>query len=372
MGKKILIVAGEASSDLHAANLVKEIKKLKPEAEFFGLGGNRMQEAKVKLFSNIVDLAVVGFVEVLKNINKFKAIFNEVLRQVDILKPDLAILIDYPGFNLRLAVELKKRNISVVYYISPQVWAWGRNRLKLIRKLIDKMIVIFRFEEEFYKKEGILAEFVGHPFLDINRDDCPLDIPQGKTTIALLPGSRNNEIKRLLPVMLEAAKIIRNKVPNSQFLLLRSSSVKKELYQQILENYQLPILAFENKTHQGLRSSDFALIASGSATLEGAIAQKPFLIIYKISWLTWLCLRPIIKIPYIGLVNIVAGSKIIQEFTQHLAQPQTIASHVIETLDNPEKLSCIKNELARVRSLLGTKGAARHAARIITEFLSKN
>ena len=369
MNKRILIVAGEASSDLHAANLIKEIKALMPSVKFFGLGGARMEEQDVALLANIVDLAVVGYIEVLKNIRKFKAIFNKLLQEVDKLNPSLAILIDYPGFNMRLAAELKKRNVPIVYYISPQVWAWGRNRIKLIKKFVERMIVIFKFEEVLYKKEGIPVDFVGYPFLDIVRVESPLTPPPGRTTFALLPGSRETEVKRLLPLMLESAKIIQEKIPNSQFLILRSSTVKKELFDQILANYQLPIYIFSDKTYEGLAGCEFALVASGSATLESAILEKPFVIIYKVSWFSWLCLRTVIRIPYVGLVNIVAGRRIIEEFIQYHAQPKRIADYIIKTLSNSQKITFLKNELSHVKLLLGEKGANKRAARIVVDIL---
>jgi len=369
MKKNILIVAGEASSDLHAANLIKEIKALMPDWEFFGLGGNRMKEQGVRLYANIVDLAVVGFVEVLKNLKKFKAIFNQLLKEVDRLNPDLAILIDYPGFNLRLAVELKKRDIPIVYYISPQVWAWGRNRINLIKRMIKKMIVIFKFEEELYQKAGVSVSFVGHPFLDIVESDSRINLPTERTTIALLPGSREIEVRRLLPLMLESAEIIYEKIPTSQFVILRSSTVKREVYDQILSNFKLPVYVFVDMTREGLANSDFALIASGSATLESAILERPFVIIYKVSWLSWLCLRTIIKIPYIGLVNIIAGRKIIKEFIQYRARPKGIADYIIKTLGDSSKLNSFRNELSRVKLLLGEKGASKRAAEIIVDLL---
>ena len=371
MSKKILVVAGEASSDLHAADLVKEIKKLLPQAEFFGLGGPKMQKQSVKLYADILDLAVVGFIEVIKNLNKFKALFNRLVQEIDRLKPDLAILIDYPGFNLRLAAKLKKKNIPVVYYISPQVWAWGRSRINLIRRLISKMIVIFKFEEELYKKEGIPVEFVGHPFLDIVACGSGLSLPPAKTTFARLPGSREVEIRRLLPVMLETAEILLKKLPESRFLLLRCPTVKEEVFTQILSKHKLPVYIYCDKTYQGLTSSDFALVASGSATLECAILQKPFVIIYKVSWFTWLCLRPVIRLAYIGLVNIVAGKKVIEEFVQYRAQPKRIADFIIKTIGNPRKMSSVANELSRIKSLLGEKGASKRAAGIIADLLSR-
>jgi len=372
MGKKILIVAGEASSDLHAANLVKELKALIPSVEFFGLGGNKMQRQTVRLYANIVDLAVIGFVEVLKNIQKFKAIFKQLLREVDRLNPAMAILIDYPGFNLRLATELKKRNIPIVYYISPQVWAWGKKRINLIKKLVNQMIVIFKFEEEIYKKEKIPVSFVGHPFLDIVKADSTFALAAGRITFALLPGSRDGEVRRLLPIMLESARIIQDKIPNSQFLILRSSTVKEELFNQIVRHYNLPVYIFSDKTYEGLSGCDFAIIASGSATLESAILAKPFVIIYKVSWLSWLCLRVIIKTPFIGLVNIIAGRKIIEEFIQYRAQPKSIAEYIIKTLQDCRKMAILKDELLRLKLVLGERGASKRAAGIIADLLARS
>jgi lipid-A-disaccharide synthase len=372
MEKKILIVAGEASSDLHAANLIRDIKALMPSASFFGLGGSRMQKQGCRLYANIVDLAVVGFMEVLKNLNKFKAIFKQLLGEVDRLKPNMAILIDYPGFNLRLAAELKKRNIPVVYYISPQVWAWGRNRIQLIKKLVKQMIVLFKFEEGLYKSQGIPVSFVGHPFLDIVKPEARLNLPSGKTTIALLPGSRAGEVKQLLPIMLESAKLIYRQIPHSQFLILRSSTVKERLFKQILGNYQLPVYIFSDKTSAGLASCDLALIASGSATLESAILQKPFAIIYKVSWFNWICMRLIIRVPYIGLVNIVAGRKIVEEFIQFSARPGRIAGYVVGCLNNPGQMAVLKGELSRVKLMLGEKGASSRAAAIVAGLLEKH
>ncbi|MFH1577799.1 MAG: lipid-A-disaccharide synthase, partial [Candidatus Omnitrophota bacterium] len=353
----------------HAANLIKEIKAITPSTEFFGLGGVKMEKQGVKLYANIVDLAVVGFVEVLKNIKKFKAIFNLLLQEVDKLNPNLAVLIDYPGFNLRLAAELKKRNIPVVYYISPQIWAWGKNRINLIKKLIRRMIVIFKFEEGLYKSRGITVDFVGHPFLDIVKPGQKLNPPSNKTTLALLPGSRNGEVRRLLPLMLESAKLIQKKIPDSQFLVLRSSTVKKEIFDQILSNYKVPVYIYTDKTYEGLTNCDFALVASGSATLESAILEKPFLIVYKISWISWLALRIIIRLPYIGLVNIVAGRKIIEEFIQFRAKPKKIADYIIKTLADPEKISRISKNLSQIKLLLGEQGASKRAARIIADLL---
>ena len=343
-----------------------------------------MQMAGCSILTNIVDLAVVGFAEVLKNLWRFRCIFKDLLEKIDKIHPDLAILVDYPGFNLRLAKELRLRNIPVIYYISPQIWAWGKTRIKLIKRYVNKVIVFFKFEEQLYQENNIPVDFVGHPFLDTVRPTPKLDITQNKTTFALLPGSRENEVKQNLPIMLETAKLLKNKIPGSLFLILATSVLKKELYQEIIEGSgyfptphserseeSLPLVLLFDKTHEGLSSSDFALVASGSATLETAISGVPFVIIYKINLLTWFFIRSMIKIPYIGMVNVVLGKKVVEEFIQFNAQSQRIARYIINLLNNQEALLEMKANLAKLKKLLGEKGATKQAAQIIIDFLGE-
>jgi lipid-A-disaccharide synthase len=379
--KNILIVAGEASSDLHAANLVEEVKKIYPQAEFFGLGGEKLKKAGVRIYFNLVELAVVGFFEVVKNLNKFRNIFRGILEEVDKVKPDLAILVDYPGFNLRLAKELKKRNIPVVYYISPQVWAWGKNRIKTIKEVVSLMVVLFKFEEELYRKHNIPVSFAGHPLLDIVKakvskqelyDRLRLDVK--KFSVALLPGSREKEVKTLLPIMLKTAQFINNYFKeNVRFLILRSPSVKEDIFNDIMSGHSnLPISMLSDMTYDGLHCSDFALVASGTATLETAILGIPMVILYKVSFLTWAYIRMLIKIPYIGLVNIVAGECVVPEFIQYKAKPEKIASFINTILSNPQELTRIKQLLLdKVRNQLGKEGANQRAASAVVGCLNK-
>ena len=379
MTKKIIIVAGEASGDLHASNLVKSLKQLNPSLEFFGLGGHKMQEAGVKIFYNLLDLAVVGIFEVLKNLSKFKKIFNELLEKIDQLKPDLVILVDYPGFNLRLAKQVKKRNIPIVYYISPQVWAWGKGRINLIKKYVDKMLVIFEFERKFYQDYGIEANFVGHPLLDIvgpkfSKEEFikNLNLDTNKKIISLLPGSREKEVKTLLPIMLETAKIISRKLPQVQFLILKAAGLDKEIFSQITGKYSgLNLGLIDDQTYDGLNISDFAIVASGTATIETTILEKPMVIVYKVSLLTWLYLRRAVKVPYIGMVNIVRGRKFIPEFIQYDATPQRIATEILSIICDTEKISLIKQQLSEVKNCLGLTGASINAAKQILAFLNQ-
>jgi len=376
--KNILIVAGEASGDLHGSNLVKAIKDIEPRINFFGLGGKRLKQAGVDLHFDLTEIAVVGIFEVLKNIKKFKSAFRCVLREIDRQRPDLAILIDYPGFNLRLAEELKKRSIPVIYYISPQVWAWGKGRIKKIKRLVLRIIVVFKFEEELYIKHNIPVSFVGHPLLDIVKSKTSkeeflsrigLDIKN--LTFSLLPGSREKEVKALLPIMLKTSELIYKEVPNSQFLILRSPTTKEDIFNDIVSRFQVPVKQVTDMTYDGLNASDFALVASGTATLEAAILGVPMVILYKVSFLTWVYLKTAIKIPCIGLVNVIKQKKIIEEFIQYNARPKKISRYIISTIKDKDKINNIKQGLSEVTRLIGEKGANLRAAKVILDLLNK-
>jgi len=373
--KNILIVAGEASGELYASHLVRAVKEKEPKTRFFGLGGERMRSEGVELYRNIVEMAVMGYLEVAKSLPKLKKIFDGLLREIDKEHCDLAILVDYPDFNLRLAKELKKRGIPVIYYISPQVWAWKKKRLETIKKVVSRMIVIFPFEREIYKKEGIPVSFAGNPLLDIvspSLDKKELfdkfGIPPARYTISLLPGSRASEVKSLLPIMLKTAKILKKELGEVQFLILRSPAVKEGLFKKITRKYHLPMHILTGLTYEGVAASDFAIVASGTATLETAILGTPMVLIYKVAFLTWALVKMLVKLPYVGIVNILFKKKIVPEFLQFDAKPRKIASGVINILANPQELEKMKAALLKVRPLLGEKGASERAARIILGF----
>ncbi len=378
--KKILIVAGEASGDLHAAHLVEEIKKISPSTLFFGLGGPELQKQKVSLSGDLTKFAVVGFWEVLKKLPRFRRIFRDILKEADRQKPDLAILVDYPGFNLRLAGELHKKKIPVVYYISPQIWAWGKKRIFLIKKVVAMMLVFFNFEEKLYKDRGVPVKFVGNPLLDTVKASFSRQEFFSKTglkpsalTISFLPGSREKEVKKLLPVMLKCAKIISSYFPGQvQFLVLRSASVREEIFLNMLKDHELPVKIVTGQTYDGIASSDFALVCSGTATLETAILATPMAILYKVNLLTWLFIRLMIKIPYIGLVNVVKGRKIVEEFIQFDAEPEKICDHVIPILHDRKKLELIRQQLMSVKPLLGEPGASFRAALAVNKLLNSS
>lgn len=375
--KHILIVCAEASGDLNASILAKAIKQFEPQAKISGVGGAFLTGAGADIYCDIKDLSVIGLFDALKKLPKFFALKKLLLQKIKTEKPDAVVLIDFSGFNLRLAKEIN-RAIPVIYYISPQVWASRPGRVETIKKCISKMIVIFKFEEEFYKKFGIKADFVGHPLLDIVAPSMKrkefldsLGFSESETTIALLPGSRRQEIENILPVMLKSSKLIAKQI-NSQFVIAKPPGLNRDMYERIIGECGLKLKIAEAKTYDCLGASDFALVASGTATLETAIMQIPFCVVYKMGMLNYLLYRPQVKLPYIGMVNIVAGKRIIPEFIQFQATPGRIANETIRILRSPSEINRIKNDLEQVKSSLGDKGAGLRAARIILDFLNNS
>ena len=367
--KKILIVAGEPSGDLHAANLVNNLKSLNPELKFFGIGGALLKKCGVNIVFDISELALVGVVEVLKNIFTVGKAFKTVLAKADAERPDFAILVDYPGFNLRLARELKKRSIPVVYYISPQVWAWGRDRVNIIKKYVDKIIVFFKFEEELYKTYGIDAAFVGHPLLDtvkttMTKDEVlkAYDLSKGKPVIAILPGSRALEVKSFLSVIIEACAIINKKTGGAQFIIAKYAGLDRSLYEDAIKGSNLDIRIADNDTHNVLSVADFAIVASGTATLETAIIGTPFIMVYRANLLTYILYKMVSTTKFIGIVNIIAGREVVPELLQHDMNPENIAANVLELMGDKNKKAAMIDSLKYVRLTLGEKGASLRAA----------
>ena len=376
MNKQILIIAGEASGDMHGAGLVTELRKLYPDIDFYGLGGDRMKETGLEIFYHINRLSFMGFYEVLKNLGFFRQVMKKMTQILDERKPDLAILIDYPGFNLKLAEEIKKRKIPLVYYISPQVWAWGKGRIKKIRKLVDKMIVVFPFEEKIYKDAQVDVDFISHPLLDVvktsltkNEFRNKLGIKENEILIGLLPGSRIQEIKKILPTMLSSCEIVKPRLKDLKVAVSLAPTIGKNLLESFLTQTRLEIVLVENFTYDLMRYSDFLLVKSGTSTLEAAIIGTPFLVIYKTGFLTWLVARSLVKVPYIGMVNLISGKKIVPEFVQYDAKPKRIAFEMYNFLTDKEKYLNTKEELSRVKERLGEKGGYKRGAEIVFRML---
>jgi len=377
--KKIIIIAGEASGDLHGSSLVKELKKINPHWEIFGMGGDKMKREGVELIFHIDRLSFMGFFEVMKNLRFIRKVMQTMVSMIETRKPDLAILIDYPGFNLRFAKKVKLLGIPVVYYISPQVWAWGGNRVKKMRGLVDRMIVIFPFEKQIYDKFDISCEFVEHPLLEVTRPVLSLedfqkkfDIRKNEVVVGLLPGSRWQEVEKILPIMLESAAHLKTRFKNVKLLLGLAPTIKKEKVESFLPHADSPVRIVENLTYDVMKHSDLLLIASGSATLECAILGTPFLVLYKTSFWTYLIAKSLISIPNIALANVVAGKRIVPEFVQKKAVPQKITDEMYEILSDKNRYKTIQNELEKVKEKLGEEGASKRAAQIVARMMTKN
>ena len=371
-----MIVAGEASGDLHGSNLVKEIHNIDPSIKFYGIGGKKLQEAGVRLIASSSDMAVVGLTEVvfkLKLILKVMGLLKKSLRED---KPDLLILIDYPDFNLPLAKAARKNGVKVFYYISPQVWAWRRKRIKHIEKVVDRMAVILPFEAQVYDKSNLDVSFVGHPLLDAvkkkySRKEAlkKFGLEERLTTVGILPGSRESEVKKLLPEMLKAAEILEDEFPDLQFVLPLADTLNSYFVSRIINQYHVKVKIIRDNIYDVLSISDIAMVASGTATLETALMETPMIIIYKISTLSYYIGKVLINVNNIGLVNIIAEKTIVPEFIQNDATPMNMAKEISDILTNRSRMDRIKQELSGVRGKLGSPGAARRTAGLVYEMI---
>ena len=373
-----LIIAGEASGDIHGASLVQALLEKYPKARFTGMGGVRMRDAGVQTLFGIERMGTVGLVEILSEFGHYFGVYRALRREIGSNKYTAVILIDYPTLNLRLAKYSRRHHCPVFYFISPQVWAWRKGRIKDIRQSVHKMFVILPFEEKMYQEAGVDAEFLGHPFIDIvhptrsreeNIEKFALD--PDKKIVGLLPGSRMNEINSLLDEMLGAAVKIKNELGQCQFLLPIAESIDPALIRQRLGDNPLDIKILTGETYNVMNTCDALIIASGSATLEAGIIGCPMVIIYKLKPLTyWLALM-LINTPFYGLVNIVAEESVAPELIQREANANNIASEILKILKNPEYCQEVRNRLSLVRKNLGRPGVMKAVAASMAESLSK-
>jgi lipid-A-disaccharide synthase len=371
-GPFILMVAGEASGDLHGSRLAIELKRLNSQCRLMGVGGPKMEAAGVQLLYSLRDFAFLGFSEVLRHL----PFIHRALKRIERLfledKPDLLILIDYPGFNLRLARLAKKRDIPILYYISPQVWAWHPQRAKAIARCVDKLAVVLPFEEDFYrKKTGLRAHFVGHPLLEVVHPRLSRelfcrqnDLNSEKPVLGLLPGSRAQEIARLLPVMLKAGRILRRRIPELQMAVGAVSTVTNTLYHNLLPDGQDGVIMLVDQTYDLMRHAELLLVASGTATLESAILGTPMVILYRVSFLSWLLALLLVRVDHIGLVNLVAGERIVPELIQYQVTAPRVAREASRLLLDEDRRAQVMDKLAKIRGTLGEVGASRRTAEL--------
>jgi len=372
--RTILIIAGEESGDIHAGNLVKEMLRLDSSLQFYGIGGEKMKKAGVELLFHTREMAFLGFFEVIEHLPFIHKVYNTMTSSLSEQHPDLVILVDYPGFNIRFAKEAKKRNIPVVYYISPQVWAWKKKRINTIAKRVEKMIVLFPFEVELYNEKGVDVSFIGHPLKDIVTPELSREkffnqygLNDSQPIVSLLPGSRKQEIQKLLPEMIEAFSVLKQKLPQLQGIIARVENIDNNIYETMIKDKQIHLVT--DKTYDVIHYSDVAMVASGTATLETAILETPMVILYKINFLTYLIGKILVQLNNFGLVNIVAGKTIVPELLQHQVTGKNIAENIYPFLTDDKKIAAVKKELHRVNSLLGSPGASKRGAKIILNVL---
>jgi lipid-A-disaccharide synthase len=377
--KKVLMVAGEASGDLQGAHLVEAIQQIDPSIKFFGIGGENLKRRGMKLLYHSHSLAVVGITEVFLKIGPILRALKGLKQFLDQEKPDLLILIDFPDFNLRLAKMAHRRGIPVLYYISPQVWAWRSGRVKLIAKWVKKVVVLFPFEVPIYESAGVDVEWSGHPLLDIVKPMLTKEEAFQKfglnpkwRTIGLLPGSRIHEVQRLLPPLLEASRLLLQEMPELQFIIPLAPGLSPSILSPYLQDISLPVKIVEGWTYDVMNLSDLLITASGTATLEGAILEKPMVIIYRVSFLSYLIGRALIQVDHIGLVNLVAEEKIAPELIQKDVTPQKIAEEAVRILRDPILYQRMTRAMSGLRKRLGQPGAAKRAAQIVVSLLTEN
>lgn len=366
-----MIVAGEASGDIYGADLVREAHRLDPGLHFFGIGGQRMREAGIHTLVDSADMAVVGLVEVLRHFDVISAAFLKLKKILREDPPALLILIDYPGFNLRLAKVARRAGVKVLYYISPQIWAWRQGRLKKIARLVDHMAVILPFEAAFYERAGVPVTFVGHPMLDMvqvsmTREQAALSfgLDPSRKILGLFPGSRSNEIEKLLPVIIDSASLLKKSFPGVQFVMPIASTLSRDdLAPQIMAN-GLEVTFTDDRIHDLIRACDAVISVSGTVTLEIALIGTPMAIIYKLSPFTYMLAKRLIRIEHIGLCNIVAGETVVKELIQHEASPDRISAEIEKILGNVLYANEIKQKLSAVRSQLKRGGASANVARL--------
>ena len=377
--KCVMIIAGEASGDLHGSKLVRAMREKNKALFFCGIGGPALENAGVRVVVDSRQLSVVGITEVF---SKMPSLFKGISVAKKLLKslhPDLLILIDFPDFNLHVAAFAKKLNIPVLYYISPQVWAWRTGRVKKMRRLVDHVAVILPFEEDFFKKYNVPVTFVGHPLLDTDfyetdprtEKKTESDNDQPKTVIGLLPGSRDREISRHLPIMLEAARHLSNRLQNLSFIVSIAPSVERRLVEKIVEkHFKIADFEYSNEyVGKVFEKSRLVIAVSGTVTLEAAIAGVPMVIIYKVSPVSYWLARAMAKVKHIGLVNLIAGKALVPELIQDKASPENIADTVLGMLSDTAGLERLRNELLSVRDVLGGTGVSDRVADLAISML---
>ncbi len=372
----VLIVAGEASADLHGARVLRELRGRRPDVRVFGVGGDAMRAEGLEAVVRAEDISVAGLTEVLFAIPRILRILRRLAALAAERRPSAAVLIDLPDFNLRLARRLKALGVPVVYYISPQVWAWRQRRVAQIRALVDRMLVILPFEEDFYRTHGVPAEFVGHPLVEELPPPCDrataraaLGLPAGGPVVALLPGSRKQEIARHLPLMLEGLRRVRERFPGTRAVIPVASTIPRALVEARVAAAGVDATLLDGQATEALSAADAAVVCSGTATLQTALLLRPMVVVYRVSWLTYHILKRLVRVAHIALVNLIAGRTLVPELIQDAFTAGTVASELERLLASDVERARVETELAALRAKLGEKGAAERVAEVVAGYL---
>ena len=377
MSLRFLLSCGEPSGDLYAGALARELQQLVPGVEIAGLGGPHLAAAGGRLVEDYRGLSVTGLTEAIGKIPRSFRTLGRLVAFARETRPDALVVIDFPDFNLPLARRVRKLGIPVVYYISPQIWAWRRGRLKTIGAVANRVLVIFPFEEAIYRDAGVPVEFVGHPLIDLAAAPADagatlkaLGLAAGGTTVALLPGSRRNEVRLILPDLLAAARLIKARVPSAQFALARAPNLEDELFAPLAAYRDLGVAVAEAQTDAILAAADVALTASGTATVQTALHDTPMVVVYRLSPLTYRLGRRLVRVDTFGMVNLIAGERIVPELIQDGFTPAAVADEAVSLLTDRARARRVREGLARVRAALGGPGASRRAAEAILKAVS--
>jgi lipid-A-disaccharide synthase len=375
---RLLLSCGEASGDLYAGALTRELRALDPAIEVEGLGGPQFAAAGGRLVDDYRGFAVTGLTEAVFKIPRAWGTLRRLVAAAEARRPDALVVIDFPDFNFPLARQIRKIGVPVVYYISPQIWAWRAGRLKTIGEIADRVLVIFPFEEQIYRDASIPVEFVGHPLVDLarasgSRDDlrARLGLSLDAPTVAILPGSRPNEVARILTDLIKAAILIRAREPRAQFAIARAPNLENRLFNVVRNLKGPPIHIFDARADDVLAASDVALTASGTATVQAALHDTPMVIVYRLSPITYMLGRPLVRVDTFGMVNLIAGETIVPELIQNAFTPEAVAQEAVAILMDRDRAARIRQGLARVRERLGAPGASRRAAETILEVATK-
>lgn len=361
--KHIVIIAGEESGDVHAAALMKQLKITSPGIKISGIGGQHMQEEGAELISDLARYGVTGFSEVIRHLRVIRNAFNAMKLHLIQHKPDLLILVDYPGFNLRLAKFAKKElGLKIIYYISPQIWAWKANRIHLIKECVDRMAVILPFEKIIYEQARVPVSFVGHPLIekipsttDMSSLRNELKLPLETKIIALLPGSRTNEIERHMPILRDTAVLLHQKHPDFHFAIPIAGTINPEQIKSYFSNLSLPLSLIQGKALECMAAADFVIVASGTASLECALLEKPMCIIYKTSFITFIAAMKLIKVKYVGLCNLLSNKMIVPEFLQDDCNAIELSQYISKFYTNPAQQKKMTNQLSLLKDSLSLK-----------------